>query len=518
MAFHTLRQQRIDKVQWLREAGINPYPYRFTKTHSAIDVVENIDPLIAVGAKISFAGRLMTRREHGQSLFAHLQDQSGPLQIYARRDQLGTESFRMLQQWVDVGDFLGITGTCLRTKTGEPTLQVSSFAVLSKGIRPLPEKWRGIRDIEQRYRRRYVDLLVTPGVQQVFQTRTKVIQIIRSVFDSIGGLEVETPTLQPLYGGAAARPFTTMHNALGIQMYMRISPELYLKRLIVGGFECVYEICKDFRNEGMDRHHNPEFTMVEIYWAYRDYHDMMGLTERLFVEIARAVNGSSTIFYQDQTINLEPPWPRRSMLDMIWRAIGIDLTHSAEDECRLLLSRLIGDRLTDVVKQQKLLQRLPGLLWGEMISEIFDLVCADDLVGPVFVTDYPLDVSPLAKVHRSNPRLTERFELFVGGWELANAFSELNDPLDQRRRFELEAGKMQQGDEEAHPVDEDFLRSLEYGMPPCGGLGIGVDRLVMLFTNQPSIQDVILFPQMRPDPGLMARGADEEETREEEVK
>jgi lysyl-tRNA synthetase class 2 len=344
---------------------------------------------------------------------------------------------------------------------------------------------------------------MNPTVRQTFVMRTRIINTIRRVFNSIGGLEVETPTLQPLYGGALARPFETFHNALGMPMYLRIANELYLKRLIVGGFECVYEICKDFRNEGMDRHHNPEFTMVEIYWAYRDYYDMMDLTERLFLEIARDLHDSSLISYQGRTIDLVPPWARRSMCELVSAAMELDVSRLTADEIRVLLRRVCYDELTDEdPARQQLLSRLPNLLWGEIVAELFSLKCEGDLLNPVFVTDFPKDVSPLAKVHRADSRLTERFELFISGREMANAFSELNDPVDQRERFEAEREKQAHGDREAHPLDEDFLRCMEYGMPPCGGLGIGIDRLVMLFTDQPAIQDVLLFPHLRPDPLL----------------
>jgi lysyl-tRNA synthetase class 2 len=482
--------------------GVEPYPYRFNKEHLAADLHSNFDALAEFGKKVQFAGRLMGKREHGRSVFGDLQDHTGQVQIYVREEIVGSEQFELFAKFIDIGDMLGVAGACFRTKLGEPTLRVESFEILAKGLCPMPEKWHGLVDIEMRYRQRYLDLICNEAARMTFVKRAQITNIVRRVFNDIGGLEVETPTLQPLYGGAAAKPFTTFHNALNMTMYLRIAPELYLKRLIVGGFECVYEICKDFRNEGMDRQHNPEFTMVEIYWAYHDYNDMMDLTEHLFCEIAQELYGSTVITYQDQSLNFTPPWPRRSMIEMVSSALGHDIGCLSLEELRTLTRQIAEQAAASQESGGKVPHRLDQMLWGEMIAELFDLSCGSMLRDPVFVTDFPKDVSPLAKVHRADLRLTERFELYIYGREMANAFSELNDPIDQRQRFVVEMEKKRQGDQEAHPLDEDFLRALEYGMPPCGGLGIGIDRLVMLFTNQVAIQDVILFPHLRPEPNL----------------
>ncbi|MGQ9610702.1 MAG: lysine--tRNA ligase, partial [bacterium] len=387
---------------------------------------------------------------------------------------------------LDIGDIIGVEGWLFKTRTGELTVFVQDFSLLAKSLRPLPEKWHGLKDKETRYRQRYVDLIVNPNVKKVFITRTKIMQTIRDFLNNQGFLEVETPTLQPIYGGARARPFITHHNALGINLYLRIADELYLKRLVVGGFDKVYEICKDFRNEGMDKEHNPEFTMLELYKAYSDYEDMMHITEEMIAYTAKEACGSTIINYQGKEIDLTPPWKRISMLGAIKDALGIDIENMEVQE------------LIKIAKENDL--EVPNIVSrGGMIDIIFDKFVKENLIQPTLITDHPVEVSPLAKRKVDNNGLTERFEIFVSGVELGNAFSELNDPIDQRERFMEQAKQREAGDEEAHMMDEDFLRALEYGMPPTGGLGIGIDRLVMLLTDMPSLRDVILFPQMRPE-------------------
>jgi lysyl-tRNA synthetase class 2 len=508
MGLEETKWERREKANQLHSIGVDPYPYKYVRSYSADQILKQFNTLIEHEMEVTLAGRVLTRRDHGKTAFMNIIDASGTVQIYIRQDLLQAANYR-IYQLLDIGDFIGVRGKVFRTKTGEPTVQVLDLQILCKSLRVLPDKWHGLKDVELRYRQRYLDLIMNPEVRKVFVTRTRIINIIRHVFNSKGGLEVETPTLQPLYGGASARPFKTHHNALDSEFYLRIADELYLKRLIVGGFECVYEICKDFRNEGMDRSHNPEFTMVEIYWAYKDYKDMMDLTEELFVSIAQEVAGSMIITYQGQELNLTPPWPRRGMLDLVKEYTGIDVVGLTDDELREVLAQelhregsLEADSDNDGRDINSIGIELEGLNRGNMIEELFSLRVERDLIQPIFVTDYPKETSPLAKVHRHNPALTERFELYIVGREMANAFSELNDPIDQRERFEAQMRQMEAGDEEAQLLDEDFLRALEYGMPPTGGLGIGVDRLVMLFTNQSSIQDVMLFPQMRPEPGL----------------
>lgn len=492
-----IRQERIRKAEQLCKLGINPYPYRYTKSHDARQIQIEIETL--GGQSVRLAGRLMTIRRHGKSSFANVADSSGNIQLYFRADILGDRAYQTLNL-LEPGDFIGVEGEVFKTRTGEITINVANFDVLAKSIRPLPDKWHGVQDVETRYRQRYVDLVVNPEIRQIFVARARIVQIIRCILDAQGFLEVETPTLQPLYGGALARPFVTFYNALGYNFYLRIANELYLKRLIVGGFEGVYEICKDFRNEGMDRLHNPEFTQIEFYWAYRDYHDMMDLTETIFTTIAGELTGSMQIEWEGHTIDLTPPWPRRPMLGLIAEYAGVEVNALSDDSLRQAMSPLYRRHLAkSPEKLERALAELPGLSRHHLIADLFDMTVESHLTGPVFVTDYPVEVSPLAKVHRDNPRLTERFELFILGREMANSFSELNDPVDQRRRFEQQERLLLDGDEEAHPLDEDFLRAMEVGMPPTGGAGIGIDRLTMFFTNQPSIQDVILFPHMRPE-------------------
>ncbi len=479
------RTVRIQKLEALRESGLNPYPYKYDVSHRADDFFAGFDELESGKQVISAAGRLMTKRVMGKASFCHIQDDTGKIQLYMKKDVLGDDMYALFKQ-LDVGDIIGCTGTAFRTKKGEMSIWVESFELLAKSLRPLPEKWHGLKDVEVRYRQRYLDLISNREVKDVFLARTKIVQTIRSFLDSEGFIEVETPILQPLYGGGSAEPFTTHHNRLGMQLFLRIADELYLKRLIIGGFEKVYEVCKDFRNEGLDRQHNPEFTMVELYQAFVDYNDIMELMQKLFTHVASVVPGSTTIKYQGHEIDLGGEWLRISMLDAIKKYADIDI--SALDE-------------NDLVRECKAkgieIEESRGR--AKIIDDIFTEKVQPNLIQPTFITDHPLEMSPLAKIHRDDPNLTERFELFVCGMEMANAFSELNDPLDQRRRFEMQRELSKRGDAEAHVLDEDFLRALEYGMPPTGGLGFGVDRMVMLLTDQANIRDVILFPQLKPE-------------------
>ncbi len=490
--------QRLQKLEAIREMGVEPYPYRFDVTHRSGEVRETFQKLEQDGREVTVAGRLMARRDHGKSAFADLLDETGRIQIYVRRDAVGEKAFD-LWKLLDIGDFVGVEGPVFRTRTGEMTLKVHALELLSKAIRPLPVPKEEVKDgqrvvhdaftdPELRYRRRYLDLTLNPDVKDVFRKRTATFTAIRNFFDARGFLEADTPVLQPLYGGASARPFTTHHNALDMKLYLRISNELYLKRLIVGGFERVYEFSRDFRNEGIDRTHNPEFTMLEAYQAYADYTDMMALTESLFVSVAQTVTGASTVVYQGQEIDLSPPWRRMTLLDAIKAYGNFDVADASEEELRNICRSL-------ELEVDSRAQR------GHLMDEIFEAVVQPHLIQPTFITDYPVEMSPLAKRHREHAELTERFEPFICGWEAANAFSELNDPIDQRKRFAYQASLREKGDEEAQVLDADFLRAMEYGMPPMGGMGFGVDRLVMLLTDARSIRDVILFPHMRPEEG-----------------
>lgn len=497
--------QRLDKLRTIREMGIEPYPYRFETTHSSEAIRAQFESLAEAETEVSASGRLMVKRDHGKSAFADLRDGEGRIQIYVRQDVVGEAAFK-LWRLLDIGDFVGVAGPVFRTRTGEITVQAQRLDLLSKSVRPLPVPKEEVRDgkrivhdafsdPELRYRRRYLDLALNPDVRAVFKKRTAIVAAIRRFLDARGFLEADTPVLQPLYGGASARPFTTHHNALDIALYLRISNELYLKRLIIGGFERVYEFSRNFRNEGIDRTHNPEFTLLEIYQAYADYTDMMALTEALFASVAEEVAGSTAIAYQGQEIDLAPPWRRLPLLESI-RAYGdIDVSGASEDGLRTVCKRLE-------------LEVHPNADRGGLIDEIFEAVVQPHLVQPTFITDYPVEMSPLAKRHRENPELAERFEPFICGWEVGNAFSELNDPIDQRRRFEYQMSLRDRGDEEAQVLDEDFLRAMEYGMPPTGGLGVGIDRMVMLLTDSRSIRDVILFPHMRPEEGRAETEAD----------
>jgi lysyl-tRNA synthetase class 2 len=480
-----LLQHRQEKLKKLKEKNINPYPYSFKKTHTSAEIIQNFEKLEGEGTEVKIAGRMVSLRLHGKSLFFHLKDGAGKIQVYVKSDEVGKEKFELFDLF-DIGDFLGVTGKVFKTKTGEITVKSTDFCILCKSLRPLPEKWHGLQDKELRYRQRYVDLIVNDPVKKIFLFRTELICAIRKFLNDLGFVEVETPILQPLYGGAFARPFVTHHNVLNMDLYLRIADELYLKRLIVGGFEKVYEISKSFRNEGMDRNHNPEFTMLELYQAYADYNDIMELYEKLINYAANQVLGSNKFEFENNQIDLTSSWKRISLLESIKEHAGVDLTGKSEKETREIAEEL---NVKEDLSRPK----------GKLIEAIFETQVQPHLIQPTFITDYPVEMSPLAKHHREKEGLTERFELFMGGCEMGNAFSELNDPLDQRERFLQQAELAKRGDEEAQMLDEDFIRALEYGMPPTGGLGFGVDRLVMVFTNTHSIREVIFFPQMRPE-------------------
>ncbi|MFQ5602480.1 MAG: lysine--tRNA ligase [bacterium] len=487
---------RRQKLRELQELGVNAYPPDFKREKFSADILSEPDKFI--GMTVSLAGRLMSIRGHGKVGFGHIMDSKGRIQIYVRQEEVGEEHYQLFKL-LDIGDIIGVKGEIFTTRTGEITVKVETLALLSKTLRPLPivkekvqddEKviYDQFSDVEQRYRQRYVDLIVNPEVRDVFMTRTKIISSMRKYLDGKGFLEVETPILQPIYGGASARPFVTHHNTLDVELFLRIADELYLKRLIVGGFDGVYEISKDFRNEGMDRFHNPEFTMLELYVAFQDYHYMMSLVEEMISFLAQEIFGEMKIQHQGTEIDLTPPWKRVKMFEVIEDYTGKNLYKKNLQELRNLAKELHLE--TESFWRE-----------GKIIDEIFSEKVEPHLIQPTFVMDYPIELSPLAKRHRTDPLLVERFEPFVGGREIGNAFSELNDPIDQRQRFLAQKELMDLGDEEAQMLDEDYLRALEFGMPPTAGLGIGIDRLVMLFTNQPSIRDVIFFPQMRPEKG-----------------
>ena len=487
---------RRDKLVKLRELGIDPYPAAaFDVSHYATTVNEKFEQ----GLKVRMAGRLMSRRLQGKASFAELQDATGRAQLYFNRDILCPDEDKtryndVYKKLLDIGDIIGIEGSMFTTQVGEKTIEVHQLFVLSKSLRPLPlpkvdsegNTYDPFTDAEQRYRQRYVDLIVNPQVKDAFVKRTKITNTIRSFFNDRGYLEVETPILQPIPGGAAARPFVTHHNALNIPLYLRIANELYLKRLIVGGFDGVYEFAKDFRNEGMDKTHNPEFTVMELYVAYKDYHWMMETTEALLEKVAIAANGVAAMVVGENTIDFKAPYPRVPILDAIQEHTGIDVSGMDVDGLRETVKKLGLEADETMAK-------------GKLIDALFGECCEHHYIQPTFITDYPKEMSPLTKAHRSKPGLTERFELLVNGKELANAYSELNDPIDQRERFEEQMSLSEKGDDEAMFIDQDFIRSLEYGMPPTSGIGIGIDRLTMLLTNNSSIQEVLFFPQMRPE-------------------
>jgi len=480
-----IRRKKLDE---LRSLGIDPFGKKFEVTHHAADLKQydhmSNEELEALNVQVSLAGRIMQKRGMGKAGFAHIQDVSGKIQIYVRQDLIGPEKHRAFGI-LDIGDIIGVQGTVFKTKTGETTVKVQNLEVLTKSLYPLPEKFHGLKDVELRYRQRYVDLIMNDDVKETFILRSKIIQSMRRYLDSRGYLEVETPTLHAIAGGATARPFITHHNALDMQLYMRIAIELHLKRLIVGGLEKVYEIGRVYRNEGISTRHNPEFTMMELYEAYSDFHDIMRLTEEMISHIAQEVLGTTTVIYQGQEINLAPPWKRISMVEAIKETVGVDFSAEMTDEEAV---RLAKEHHVPIE---------PGMTFGHIVNQFFETFVESTLIQPTFVYGHPVAISPLAKKNEQDPRYTDRFELFIVGREHANAFTELNDPIDQKERFEKQLLEREQGNEEAHMMDEDFIRALEYGMPPTGGLGIGIDRLVMLLTDSPSIRDVLLFPLMR---------------------
>ena len=511
-----LLRTRREKLEALKARGLEPYASSFVRTHrmdeAAQAFIESETGALATstegvaaepheGPEVRVAGRIMSRRGHGKTAFAHLEDGGGRLQLYFKQDVLGEDAFGLLDL-LDLGDWIGVDGPLFRTRTGEVTVRVTGWTLLSKSLRPLPAGkaevdretgervvHSGLADTAARYRQRYADLAVNPEVRETFRVRAAAIAAIRGFLDRRGYLEVETPILQPLYGGAAARPFVTHHNALDQTLYLRIADELYLKRLVVGGFERVYEIGKDFRNEGIDRLHNPEFTMLEFYQAFADYEEMMVVVEELVRAVALTTTGGTRLAYQGLDISLDAPFPRVRFLETLGKALGEDASEAPTERLRARAEGLTGEDLA-------------GAGRGRVLDKLFSALVEEKLVNPTFVTDYPVELSPLARRRPDDPRLTERFELYIAGREIANAFSELNDPLDQRERFEAQSRLKAAGDDEAHPVDEDYLRALEYGLPPTGGVGMGIDRFVMLLTDQASIRDVILFPALRPEEGI----------------
>lgn len=477
-------QIRRDKLNQLIEAGKNPFLIeKFDYTHYSTTIKDKFEEL--EGQKVAIAGRIMSRRGHGKVSFIDIQDSEGRIQIFAKQDALGEEEYKDLSL-LDLGDIIGVNGDVFKTKAGEISIRADKITLLTKSLQILPEKWHGLKDQDIRYRQRYVDLIVNPEVKDTFILRTKIIKAVREFLDERGFLEVETPILSPIAGGANARPFATHHNALDIDMYLRIANELYLKRLIVGGFEKVYEMGRMFRNEGMSPKHNPEFTNIELYQAYVDYEEMMRITENLFAYVAEKTLGTSVINYQGTELDLTPPWRRLDMADAVKEFTGVDFsTINTDEEAR-------------AVAKAKGLEVDSNMTRGHIISEMFEEFCEEHLIQPTFVTGHPVEISPLAKRNPDDPRKTNRFEAFINKWELANAFSELNDPIDQRQRFEDQVKQKESGDDEAHPMDTDFLNAIEVGLPPTGGLGIGIDRMIILLTNQPSIRDILLFPTMKP--------------------
>lgn len=477
-------QVRRDKLKDLQEMGRDPFKIsKYEVSHHSDEVIANYDSL--EGQRVSLAGRIMSKRVMGKASFMHLQDQNGRIQAYVKRDDIGVDEYKIFKTY-DLGDIVGIEGFVFKTKTEEVSVHVEKLVLLSKSLQVLPEKYHGLKDVDLRYRQRYVDLIVNPEVKEAFLTRTKALKALRSYLDDRGFLEVETPILNTIAGGANARPFITHHNTLDIPMYLRIANELYLKRLIVGGFDKVYEMGRMFRNEGMDMKHNPEYTAIELYQAYADYKDMMEITENVISHMAEVATGSMKIDYQGTEIDFTPPWKRMTMEECVKEYAGVDFSEINTDEEALAIAREKGIEIT------------PGMRRGEVINAFFEEFGEDQLIQPTFITHHPVEVSPLAKRNVEDPRRTDRFEAFANRWELANAFSELNDPIDQRGRFEDQVRKRELGDDEACEMDEDFLNALEVGLPPTGGLGIGIDRVIMLLTNSTTIRDVLLFPTMKP--------------------
>ena len=480
---------RREKMEALRQQGIDPFGQRFERLHYAEDILKRFDGLTkeeleADPHEVQIAGRIMTKRQQGKAGFAPIQDMTGRIQIYVRLDTVGEKAYELFKQ-ADLGDIVGIKGTVFKTNRGETTVKVVTFLPLTKALRPLPDKYHGLKDVEQRYRKRYVDLIINPEVKETFIKRSQIIAAIRRYLDQRGFLEVETPTLHHIAGGAAARPFITHHNALDMDLYLRIAIELHLKRLIVGGLEKVYEIGRVYRNEGISTRHNPEFTMLELYEAYADFHDMMALTEKMVEHVALEVLGTTKITYGEYEVNLATPWKRLSMVDAIKETVGIDFTTPMSDDEARALAQEHGVKIEE------------HMGFGHIVNEFFEQKVEHTLIQPTFIYGHPVAISPLAKKNPDDPRFADRFELYIVGREHANAFTELNDPIDQKERFIAQLEERKRGNDEAHSMDEDFIEALEYGMPPTGGLGIGIDRLVMLLTNSPSIRDVLLFPTLR---------------------
>ncbi|GAB6099809.1 lysine--tRNA ligase [Halanaerocella petrolearia] len=480
-----LMLERRRKLEELEEQEVRAYGNDFSRSHKTAEIVDNYEELREEKVVVKAAGRIMAVRNHGKSSFADLKDMSGKVQLYVKEGNVGEEAYEVFND-LDIGDQIGVEGLLFKTRKGEVTIQVEDFKVLAKSLRPLPEKWHGLKDVEKRYRQRYVDLIVNDDVQEKFVLRSKIIHKIRESLEEEEFLEVQTPLMHQVAGGASARPFVTHHNALDTDLYMRIAPELYLKRLLVGGFEKVFELGKNMRNEGLSTKHNPEFTSLEVYQAYADYTDMMELTEDLITTVAEEVLGTLEIEYDGQEIDLSS-WQQMTMIEAIEKYAEIDFSKVENlDEAK----SLADDRGVEYEDNTSI---------GEIINEFFEEFVEDNLVEPTFITQYPVEVSPLARRNPDNPEFTDRFELFIAGNEMANAFSELNDPIDQRERFEKQVEQREAGDDEAHMMDQDFIKALEYGMPPAGGLGIGIDRLIMLLTDSPSIREVILFPHLRPE-------------------
>lgn len=487
-------QIRRQKLKELQDQGKNPFKIeKFNPDHHTTDITDNFEEF--EGKEVTLAGRVMSKRGHGKISFMDIQDMKGRIQILSKIDELGEEAYKIIS-YLDMGDIVGVEGEVFKTQSGEISIKAKKLTLLSKSLQILPEKWHGLKDPDLRYRQRYVDLIVNPEVKETFLLRNKIIKKIREFLDNLGYLEVETPILGNIAGGANARPFLTHHNALNIDMSLRIANELYLKRLIVGGFDKVYEMGKMFRNEGMDTRHNPEFTNIELYEAYADYNDMMEITENLVAYVAKEVLGTTKVEYQGKTIDFTPPWKRIKMQDAVKEHTGVDFDKINTDE-----------EAIEVAKEHKL-EIKPGMTRGHVISEMFEEYCEQYMDQPTFIIGHPVEISPLAKRNPDDPRITNRFEAFANCWEIANAFSELNDPIDQRERFEEQLRQKEYGDDEAHPMDEDFLNAIEVGLPPTGGLGIGVDRLIILLTNQASIRDVIFFPTMKPIGKEIAENSD----------
>lgn len=480
---------RREKMNEMRQKGIDPFGKKFTRNANAKELNANYgglekEELEAKEVSVSLAGRIMTKRGKGKAGFAHIKDLTGQIQIYVRKDEVGEEQYELFTS-SDLGDIVGVTGTLFKTQVGELSIKVTDYTFLTKALRPLPDKFHGLKDVEQRYRQRYLDLIMSDESKATFIMRSLILQSMRRYLDDQGFLEVETPMMHSIAGGASARPFVTHHNALDMELFMRIAIELHLKRLIVGGLEKVYEIGRVFRNEGVSTRHNPEFTMIELYEAYADYEDIMALTEQLIAHVAREVLGTTVVQYGEYEVNLEPEWKRLHMVDAVKEHTGVDFWKEMTDEEARALAKEHGIEITE------------HMTYGHIVNEFFEQKVEEKLIQPTFIFGHPVEISPLAKKNENDPRFTDRFELFIVAREHANAFTELNDPIDQRERFEAQLKEREQGNDEAHEMDEDFIEALEYGMPPTGGLGIGIDRLVMLLTNSPSIRDVLLFPLMR---------------------